>query len=96
MPRWRRLTAADASTSPRTAAPSAICSPPARRCCLIGVDWPLARHAGELAEQHDLRGFDAVHLATALAVDAADLVLVTWDRDLARAAVRSGIAVAPS
>jgi len=63
---------------------------------LIGVDWPLARHAGELAEQHDLRGFDAVHLATALAVDAADLVLVTWDRDLARAAVRSGIAVAPS
>lgn len=39
---------------------------------MIGVDWPLARHAGELAEHHGLHGFDAVHLATALAVDAAD------------------------
>ncbi len=63
---------------------------------LIGVDWSLARHAGELTEQHALRGDDAVHLATALATDAADLVLVTWDGDLARAAVASGVAVVPS
>lgn len=33
---------------------------------LIGIDWSLARHAGELAEVHGLRGYDAVHLATAL------------------------------
>ena len=63
---------------------------------LVGVDGALARHAGQLAEQHRLRGYDAVHLATALAADAADLVLVTWDRDLAHAAVRSGIGVVPN
>lgn len=63
---------------------------------LIGVDWSLARQAGQLAEQHELRGYDAVHLATALATNAADLLLVTWDRDLARGAAQSGIAITPS
>jgi predicted nucleic acid-binding protein len=63
---------------------------------LIGVDWALAQQAGDLAEQHGLRGYDAVHLATALASDAADLVFVTWDRELARATTKSGVAVAPS
>ncbi len=60
---------------------------------LIGVDWALAQHAGELAELHALRGYDAVHLATALSVDEPTLALVTWDRDLADAAVRAGRAV---
>lgn len=63
---------------------------------LIGVDWPLARHAGELAEQHALRGYDAVHLATAMATDAPDLALVTWDHDLASAALELGITIIPS
>ena len=63
---------------------------------LIGVDWPLVRHAGELAEQHALRGHDAVHLATALATDAPDLALVTWDRDLASAALELGITIIPT
>ena len=62
---------------------------------LIGIDWSLARRAGELAEIHGLRGYDAVHLATALAAATPRLVLVTWDRDLAGATVRSGIAAAP-
>jgi uncharacterized protein len=62
---------------------------------LIGVDWSLALHAGKIAENHALRGYDAVHLATALASNASDLVLVTWDHDLARAAGRSGLAVIP-
>jgi predicted nucleic acid-binding protein len=62
---------------------------------LIGVDWALAQHAGELAERHGLRGYDAVHLATALAAQAAGQVLVTWDRDLGRAAATVGIAVVP-
>jgi hypothetical protein len=30
---------------------------------LIGVDWSLALHAGKIAEDHALRGYDAVHLA---------------------------------
>ncbi|MBW3535488.1 MAG: PIN domain-containing protein [Gemmatimonadetes bacterium] len=63
---------------------------------LVGVDWALAQHAGEIAELYALRGYDAVHLATALSVDEPDLVLLTWDRDLADAAVRAGRAVIPA
>jgi predicted nucleic acid-binding protein len=44
----------------------------------------LAQLAGDLAEQHGLRGYDAVHLAAALRVGA-DAV-VTADSDLLRAA----------
>ena len=62
---------------------------------LIGVDWALARHAGEIAERYALRGYDAVHLATALATQDSELVLITWDRDLAVAAAAAGIAVIP-
>ena len=61
---------------------------------LVGIDAPLARRAGELAEQFALRGYDAVHLATALALGT-DATLVSWDEDLRRAAAQSGCAVAP-
>ena len=57
------------------------------------ISRDLAERAGELAEQHELRGYDAIHLASALALEARDLVLVTWDRALARAAGRSGLQV---
>lgn len=63
---------------------------------LLGVDEALARRAGELAFEHALRGYDAVHLASALALGAAETILVTWDRDLSSAAVAAGIAVAPA
>jgi predicted nucleic acid-binding protein len=62
---------------------------------LVGIDAPLARHAGELAEKLGLRGYDSVHLASALALGA-DTAFVTWDTDLGRAAIRSGCAVAPA
>ncbi len=62
----------------------------------IGVDEALAREAGRLAQEHALRGYDAVHLATALSVDDPALVIVTWDGRLARAAVRRGRSVAPA
>jgi predicted nucleic acid-binding protein len=62
---------------------------------LVGVDETLARDAGRLAEEHALRGYDAVHLATALSGGDHELVVVTWDRDLARAALRRGRSVAP-
>ena len=62
---------------------------------LIGVDWHLAVSAGEIAEQHALRGYDAVHLATALSIDDTDLVLVTWDQDLAHAALSAGRSAVP-
>jgi predicted nucleic acid-binding protein len=60
----------------------------------IGVDQELARGAGEYAENLRLRGYDAVHLATALELGDEEVVLVTWDRDLARAAEHVGLGVA--
>jgi predicted nucleic acid-binding protein len=60
----------------------------------VGVDQDLARHAGECAEDFGLRGYDAVHLATALELGDEEVVLVTWDRDLARAAERVDLAIA--
>lgn len=59
----------------------------------IEVTAELAREAGELAEAHGLRGYDAVHLAAAAAVADGDLVLVTGDSDLASAAAMIGLAV---
>lgn len=60
----------------------------------IGVDSSLARTAGEQAEDLGLRGYDAVHLATALALGDEEVVLVTWDRDLARATEQVGLGLA--
>lgn len=58
---------------------------------VIALDDALARAAGDLAERHALRGYDAVHLASALAIDApGDLVIATWDQELAAAAVAEG------
>jgi predicted nucleic acid-binding protein len=62
---------------------------------LIGIDWQLAVTAGDLAERYALRGYDAVHLATALSIRDAAFVLATWDGDLGRAAVRAGCSVIP-
>jgi predicted nucleic acid-binding protein len=62
---------------------------------LIGVDVPLVREARSLAEQLGLRGYDAVHLASALALGE-PTTFVTWDEDLRGAAASSGCAVAPA
>jgi uncharacterized protein len=61
---------------------------------LLEVDEHLVRRAGELAQHHALRGYDAVHLAAAerLRDDAA--VLVAGDRGLCTAAGALGMAVA--
>ncbi len=61
----------------------------------VSVDAALAKAAGELAERRALRGYDAVHLASALSIDDPDVVLATWDRALADAAGQEGLAVAP-
>lgn len=60
----------------------------------VGVDSDLARRAGEHAEHLALRGYDAVHLATALELGDEEVVLVTWDRDLAHATERVGLGLA--
>jgi predicted nucleic acid-binding protein len=60
----------------------------------VGVDSSLARRAGEHAEGLGLRGYDAVHLATALELGDEEVVVVTWDRELARASERVGLGIA--
>jgi uncharacterized protein len=62
---------------------------------LIGIDEPLVRVAGQLAEDLGLRGYDAVHLASVLALGA-DTTIVTWDQELGQAAMQSGCPVAPA
>src|SRR6476661_2567896 len=57
---------------------------------IVGVDEALAQRTGELADERALRGYDAVHLASALALGPGDTILVTWDRDLSNAAVYTG------
>lgn len=52
----------------------------------------LMRMAGDAAERHGLRGYDAVHLASAAVIhDAGPLYMLTWDDDLAEAAFNAGI-----
>jgi len=60
----------------------------------IGVDHELAVRAGKHTEDLELRGYNSIHLATALELGDDEVVLVTWDRDLARPAERVGLAVA--
>lgn len=55
----------------------------------------VGHHAGELARQHGLRGADAVHLASALAMSDQSLIVAAWDRRLQDGALASHLAVAP-
>jgi uncharacterized protein len=54
------------------------------------------KHAGDLAMSYALRGADAVHLASALAVGDGDLVVAVWDRRLHTGARAAGLRVAPA
>lgn len=63
----------------------------------IGLTEWLAERAGELAEAFALRGYDAIHLASAEAIAEEDTALVTADHDLASAAASLGLlAVVPA
>jgi predicted nucleic acid-binding protein len=61
---------------------------------LVEVTPQIAWSAADLAEAYSLRGYDAVHLASAQALDTEHVVLVTWDRDLAGAAQVAGFDLA--
>lgn len=52
--------------------------------------------AGQLAVRHALRGADAVHLASALAVSQPGLILAVWNRRLRAGAQATGLAVTPA
>jgi uncharacterized protein len=53
------------------------------------------RHAGSLARRHALRGADAVHLASALAIEDAELVVAVWDLRLHTGVRAAHLRVAP-
>lgn len=52
--------------------------------------------AGVVAAEHGLRGADAVHLASAMALDPADLTVAVWDRRLHAGVRAAGLATAPA
>jgi len=61
---------------------------------LVELDGTLAHRAGDLAETHGLRGYDAVHLAAAHRLDDHELVVAAGDRALLVAAADLGLATA--
>ncbi|RZQ60585.1 type II toxin-antitoxin system VapC family toxin [Amycolatopsis suaedae] len=61
---------------------------------VVAVDDELARRAAGLAVDCGLRGYDAVHCASALQVAADDLVVASGDRSLLRACRKAGLATA--
>ena len=61
---------------------------------LLEVDDLLVRRAGELAQHHALRGYDAIHLAAAERVHDDTTLLVAGDGELCAAAGALGLAVA--
>jgi predicted nucleic acid-binding protein len=62
----------------------------------VELSGQLARSAGELAGKHNLRGADAVHLASALVLSSDDVVFAAWDKRLREGAIAAGLAVAPA
>ncbi len=54
------------------------------------------QHAGHLARSRALRGADAIHLASALAVGDPGLVMAVWDRRLHAGARSASLRVAPA
>lgn len=61
----------------------------------VEVTPALIYRAAGLAEQLQLRGYDAVHCASAEAVADDDLVVSSGDRDVLRACHRLGLSTAP-
>jgi predicted nucleic acid-binding protein len=62
----------------------------------IELTQTVERHAGQLARDHALRGADAVHLASALAIGDPDLIVAGWDRRLHAGARAAHLSVAPA
>ena len=61
----------------------------------IELTETVTTHAGALASRYALRGADAVHLASLLAVGADSTVLAAWDQRLRAGAQAAGVLVAP-
>ncbi len=69
-----------------------------RRFRIVEIDIQVSDRAMELAEQHGLRGYDAVHLASALLLHESrranrlpDMIFLAADVDLLQAAAAAGL-----
>ena len=62
----------------------------------VELSADVEHHAGDLVVRHALRGADAVHLASALAVGPADLVVAVWDGRLHAGVIAEHLVVAPA
>lgn len=62
---------------------------------IVEISEPVATHAGHLAGQYQLRGADAVHLASLLAVGVAETLFAVWDQRLRAGAHAVGVQLAP-
>ncbi|WP_462188587.1 MULTISPECIES: type II toxin-antitoxin system VapC family toxin [unclassified Frankia] len=63
------------------------------RITLVPIDQPIMVSAAALTDPL-LRSLDALHLATALRLDAPSLVFVSYDKRLSTAAAQEGLTVA--
>ena len=62
----------------------------------VELSADVEQNAGKLTALHGLRGADAVHLASALALGATHLTVAVWDRRLHATVIAAGLAVAPA
>ena len=62
---------------------------------IVEATRDVAETAGLLAERHQLRGFDSIHLASVSLVSPTLMIAATWDERLFDAATAMGYSVAP-
>jgi predicted nucleic acid-binding protein len=63
---------------------------------VVELTAAVAARAGVPAREHALRGADAVHLSSALAIGSGVVLLATWDARLRAGAAASGLRLAPA
>jgi hypothetical protein len=61
---------------------------------LVEPERDVLDQAADLAERYALRAYDAVHLASAMALRDPEVVVATWDHDLRAASSAEGFAIA--
>lgn len=62
---------------------------------MVELTDAVTANAGDLAVQHSLRGADAVHLASLLAVGPAETLFAVWDHRLRAGAQTADVQLAP-
>lgn len=87
---------ATAARTPRAAISATGTTPAGTGRSLRRTTAAVERHAGQLARSQALRGADAVHLASALALADPDLIIAVWDPRLHAGAASAELRVAPA